>query len=269
MNAPIPYALKERLLTVDIKSLSFGPKSILHNINFYVDNITRVGVNQGQVVGLLGPSGIGKTQLFKCLAGLQQQATVVGTVVINELGHGPHPGDVGVVFQSYPLLEWRTVWSNFELAVRSDKAKLARAKELANAFGIEERLQAYPSQLSGGQRQRAAIIQQLLCSCHFLLLDEPFSGLDPKAKRQACELLRAVSLQDELNTQIIVTHDIDSAIELCDTLLILGRTPNVAGATIVKRIDLIARGLAWQPDVRKLPEFKQTSEEINDLFMTL
>jgi ABC-type nitrate/sulfonate/bicarbonate transport system ATPase subunit len=270
-----PHSVGERLLSVDIKSLSFGPKLILSNINFFVDNLSRPGVQQGQIVAILGPSGCGKTQLFKCIAGLQQQAIVEGGVVMHK-GYGgslerivPQPGDVGVVFQNYPLLPHRTVWSNIQMAARGDDKKLAHAKELANAFGIGDRLQHYPSQLSGGQRQRSAIIQQLIASEHFLLLDEPFSGLDPRAKQAACDMLRTVSLLHEHNTMVIVTHDIDCAVELADTIHILGKEENKPGATIRKTIDLIDRGIAWQPNVRKTPQFRQTVEEIIDLFKVL
>lgn len=269
------YTTGERLLSVDIKSLSFGPKLILTDVHFFVDNISRPDVEQGQIVAILGPSGCGKTQLFKCIAGLQQQAIVEGSVVMHK-GYGgalervePQPGDVGVVFQNYPLLAHRTVWGNIQMAARGDAVKLAHAKELANAFGISERLQAYPSQLSGGQRQRSAIIQQLVASEYFLLLDEPFSGLDPRAKLAACDLLRAVSLKHEHNTMVIVTHDIDCAVELADTIYVLGKEENKPGSTIRKRYDLIERGIAWVPNVRKTPQFRQTVEEITDLFKGL
>jgi ABC-type nitrate/sulfonate/bicarbonate transport system ATPase subunit len=271
----IAHTVAERLLSVNIKSLSFGPKLILHDVQLTVDNIQRPGVSQGQVIAILGPSGCGKTQLFKCIAGLQQEAIVEGEVVMHQ-GYGgnlsrvtPKAGDVGVVFQNYPLLAHRTVWSNFELAAHGNKEKLTHAKELANAFGIGERLTHYPSQLSGGQRQRSAIIQQLIASENFLLLDEPFSGLDPKAKLAACSMLRTVSLTHEHNTMVIVTHDIDCAVELADTIFVLGKEPDKPGATVRKTFNMIERGIAWVPDVRKTPQFRQTVEEITDLFKTL
>lgn len=269
------HTISERLLTVNIESLSFGPKLILFDVNFSVNNITRSDVNQGQIIAILGPSGCGKTQLFKCIAGLQQEADVKGSITLHK-GCGtaeecisPHAGDVGVVFQNYPLLPHRTVWSNFQLAARGDKDKLAKAVEMANAFGISERLTLYPAQLSGGQRQRSAIIQQLIASEKFLLLDEPFSGLDPKAKQNACNMLRTVSLTHEHNTMIIVTHDIECAVELADTVIVLGKEADKPGSTIRQSSNLIERDIAWQPNVRKTPQFRKTVEEITDLFATL
>lgn len=82
-------------------------------------------------------------------------------------------------------------------------------------------------------------------------------------------MLRTVSLTHEHNTQIIVTHDIDCAVELADTIIILGKEDNKPGSTIVKTYNLIERGVAWVPDVRHTKAFKDTVEEITDLFQTL
>ena len=117
--------------------------------------------------------------------------------------------------------------------------------------------------LSGGQRQRVAIAQQLLCSSHFLLMDEPFSGLDPLAKSAVCETLVDVSTTHELNTIIVVTHDIESAIRISDTLWLLGRNRDargqpVGGASIQEIHDLAGMGLAWDPDIESRPRVPRT-----------
>ncbi len=131
----------------------------------------------------------------------------------------------------------------------------------------------YPAQLSGGQRQRLAIIQQLLCSKYFLLMDEPFSGLDIVSKKNVCDLIKQVSVEHELNTIIVTTHDIETAVAIADTVWILGRTFDTnkknLGATVIKTVDLIERGIAWEENVKSLPAYKETVDEIEKLFFTL
>jgi len=226
-------------------------------------------MTQGQVIALLGPSGIGKTQLFKCLAGLQPVTS--GSVLLNEVKTPVKAGEVGVVFQSYPLMKSRTVWSNLKLATRSSGKKDEEIEALLKRFDLLDKKDLYPAQLSGGQRQRIAIIQQLLCSTHFFLMDEPFSGLDIKMKNEAARLISEVSIAHELNTIIITTHDIDTALRICDKVWILGFEKDVNGARIpgsvvIKKYDLAEMGLAWDANVDLNPLFGQTIREIKDLF---
>ncbi|RYZ23566.1 MAG: ABC transporter ATP-binding protein [Chitinophagaceae bacterium] len=252
---------EEILLQADGVCRSIGGAPILSDISFTIRNITRPGVAQGQVVSLIGRSGIGKTQLFRLLAGLE--APDSGTIEID--GRPVRAGDMGVVFQNYYLFEWRTVGESLLMAAKQNPALQVSAKdavkEAAARFGIEDRLQAYPQELSGGQRQRAAILQQLLKGADFLLLDEPFSGLDVCMLERALVLLREVSLSHERKTLIIVSHDIAAAVALSDTVYILGREKG-RGATITRSIDLIERDLAWDPAVRHRPEFRETVAEI-------
>ncbi|MEO7309680.1 MAG: ABC transporter ATP-binding protein [Chitinophagaceae bacterium] len=260
------YAIGEVLLKAENINLSFGGKQILRDVNMEIKNIVRPGVKQGQVVSLIGRSGIGKTQLFKTLAGLQKPTS--GSVTL----HGTMPvkaGDMGVVFQNYYLFEWRTVKTNLMLAAK--KNPLIKGKEMqeinkmAEQFQLMEHLNKYPQQLSGGQRQRASIIQQLVNGSDFLLLDEPFSGLDVIVLDKVANLLNEVSLSDDLKTLIIVSHDIETTTALSDTVYIMAQEAGKPGATIVKTIDLIARDCAWNKDVRHKPAFVETIKEIKSL----
>jgi len=179
---------------------------------------------------------------------------------------------VGVVQQSYPLLQHRTVWSNLMLAAgqRYDaKTAVEEANRLLDHFGLADKKLSYPVQLSGGQRQRVAIIQQLLCANNFLLMDEPFSGLDVVAKSRVYETIQKVSTAHEYNTVIFTTHDLESAVRLADEVWVLGREEGKPGATVVRRLDLIQRGLAWDPNINKNPAFWPTVNELYDLFKTL
>lgn len=259
-----PFEYKERLLTVDKIDLVLGGKSIIRNLSLKVDNVVRPGVNQGQVVALLGPSGVGKTQLFRCLAGLQE--VTKGSVLLNEVKTPVKAGEVGVVFQNYPLMKSRTIWSNLKLATNSSKKSDGEIKELLTTFDLFDKKDLYPAQLSGGQRQRIAIIQQLLCSTHFFLMDEPFSGLDYKMKNEAARLITKVSLAHELNT-----HDIEMALRISDSVWILGFEKDsngnkILGSTMIKQYDLASMGLAWDPDVENNPLFNSTLNEIKSIF---
>lgn len=253
----------EVLLKAEHVNLSLDGKPILRDINFSIKNIIRPGVLQGQVVTLIGRSGIGKTQLFRILSGLQEPSS--GAITINN-NQTVRSGDMGVIFQNYYLFEWRTIYSSMMLAARQNKALKGIEKEsiqkYAVEFGLEDTLDHYPAQLSGGQKQRVSIIQQLLKGSNFLLLDEPFSGLDVCMLDKVVELLLQVSLSDELKTLIIVSHDIPTAVAISDTVFILSSEPGVPGATLRKEIDLIERDLAWQQNVKKSKCFIDTIEEI-------
>jgi len=267
----LEYEKHERLVTVKDLQLSFDGKKILDGINLQIDNIVRPGMNQGQVVSLLGPSGIGKTQLFRCIAGLQKPTT--GIVTLNGNTTSVRAGEVGVVFQNYPMLEHRTVWGNLKLAADQANKTEADINAMLDKFSLTDKKKLYPAQLSGGQKQRVAIIQQLLCSKHFILMDEPFSGLDVLMKKKVCNLISEVSSAHELNTLIITTHDIATAVAISDSIWVLGRRRDgdgnpIQGAVIVKEIDLSARELAWRPDVEKMPNFYPTVMEITELFTT-
>lgn len=274
------YATNGRILTLENLGVAFGSKVVLRDVSATIHNYVRPGMQQGQVVGILGPSGIGKTQLLKVIAGLEiPDATITGRVLLGDTNPVPAArGMVGVVAQHYPLFAHRTVLDNLIVAARQRGISQAEARtaaqEMLRLFGLEDRAPQYPAVLSGGQRQRAAIAQQLLCSEHVVMLDEPFSGLDPLMVDVVTDLILQVSRQHEHNTLLVITHDISSALAISDTLWVLGRDRGpdgqpVPGAYIKNRIDLVAEGLAWRPGVRALPRFRELHNELRDLFRSL
>jgi ABC-type nitrate/sulfonate/bicarbonate transport system ATPase subunit len=274
------YSKREVLLRVEGVGLSYDRVCILRDIRFNIRDVVRPGLQQGQVVSLVGRSGIGKTQLFRLLSGLQRPDR--GSIAIRERlpvekGDGSievyrervvRPGDMGVIFQNYYQFGWRTVRQSLLLAARRNKALAGKEedaiRQYTQRFDIEDVLHRYPGQLSGGQQQRVSIIQQLLKGSDFLLLDEPFSGLDVCVLDKVVELLLQVSLSDELKTLIIVSHDIATAVAISDTVFILGRQAGLEGSTIVREIDLMERGLAWQKEVRGEKVFEETVREIKE-----
>lgn len=257
-------------------SVTRGQAVILRDLNLEIRDIKRPGVTQGQVVGLLGPSGIGKTTLFRVLAGLEAPDT--GEVLLGPEARPVAQGVMGVVAQNYPLFAHRTVLGNLVIAGRrsgqSGAQAETKAQELLRQFGLEEHSRKYPAQLSGGQRQRVAIAQQFMCSEHYLLMDEPFTGLDLIAEENLFRFIRTMAQTDERTTFIIITHDIEAAVAVADTLWLLGRDRNaegkvIPGARVQAIYNLADRGLAWREDIMSSPDYLQLLGEIHALFPRL
>jgi len=266
----------DTLLKVDHVSLSYDDKVILRDVNAEIRDIVRPDCTQGQVVGFLGPSGIGKTQLFRIIAGLNQPTS--GQVLVNSTLTPVKAGMVGVVAQNYPLFENRTIFSNLILAAKQIEKNSDGAHEKVLKYlkrlDMLDCSQLYPAQISGGQRQRIAIAQQLLCSEHFLLMDEPFSGLDLVMEAKVCELINEIACLDELNTIIVVTHDVTAAATVADHLWLMGRDRDaggniVPGARIQETYDLIEHDLCWHPGITNSPKFLEFVREVKERFQTL
>jgi polar amino acid transport system ATP-binding protein/sulfate transport system ATP-binding protein len=272
------HAFERKGVLLDIQGVSItrGGVPVLRDVNAQIRDVVRPGMQQGQIVGLLGPSGVGKTTLFKILAGLLKPDA--GTVKIGAEGRPAEPGLVGVVAQNYLLFEHRSVLGNLTIAARqagmsAEDAKTESMRYLER-FALAEHAGKYPIQLSGGQRQRIAIAQQLLCSEHYLVMDEPFSGLDVIQQENVQKLVQEVSTGNEESTIIIVTHDVSAAVAISDTIWLMGRERDaegkiIPGARIIEEIDLLKRDLCWHPDIRQRPDYLALVNEIKDRFHTL
>ena len=259
----------EELLKIENVCKSFALNNgkilpVLSNVNLTIGNIP----DKPQIVSILGPSGGGKTTLLRILAGLDKPDS--GKIVLKDGEmREVRLGDVGVVFQRYPLFDDRNVLQNLVEPAKNGGLSSEKAREKAMQFLADFELlkqaSSFPLQLSGGQRQRVAIAQQLIQERRYIILDEPFSGLDPNNIGKVISLLQNIAGQHTDNTFIIITHDITSALIISDTVCLLGKPTTAdekSGAYIVKHYDLIEEGLAYHPEIEDLPRFQAIRKEI-------
>ncbi|MEJ8767275.1 ABC transporter ATP-binding protein [Oceanobacillus sp. HCA-5259] len=173
-------------------------------------------IQEGETVGILGTSGCGKSTLLRVLSGLDEGFK--GDIELASLGEQP----IGMIFQEPRLMPWLTVKENILFGVKDTKS--VDVQEYLNLVGLSEFGNHFPKDLSGGMEQRTAIARALIGEPSVLLLDEPFSALDAFTKMQLQDLLLEIQ-EIRSTTMIIVTHDIDEALYLCDRILILGGQP--------------------------------------------
>ncbi|UVI31755.1 ABC transporter ATP-binding protein [Paenibacillus spongiae] len=198
-------------------SKTFGTHKAVADVSF--------SVGRGKLIGLLGPSGGGKSTLLRMLAGLESPDS--GDVFINGKRVNdvpPQERGIGFVFQHYALFKHMNVFDNiaFGLTIRkTDKKEIAaRVDELLDLTGLRGFERRYPHQLSGGQRQRVAFARALAPRPELLLLDEPFAAIDAKVRKELRTWLKQLIATLGI-TSIFVTHDQDEAVEVADEMLIV------------------------------------------------
>ncbi|HEY0291410.1 MAG TPA: ABC transporter ATP-binding protein [Hansschlegelia sp.] len=187
-----------------------------------------LAVRHGQIHALLGPSGCGKSTLLNIVAGLLPLDS--GRLEIDGVDSAAFRdwAAIGYMFQDDRLLPWRTVQRNVELALEnqplSRDERRTRAAEIIGLVGLTPFAQSFPNELSGGMRARVALARSLVRRPRILLMDEPFSRLDAQTRGQMhAELVRLRELFDM--TVLFVTHDIDEAAVLADTVTVLAPRP--------------------------------------------
>ncbi|HUC91604.1 MAG TPA: ABC transporter ATP-binding protein [Paenibacillus sp.] len=208
-------------MQIEVRNLnkSFGDFHAVRDVSFAVE--------KGHLIGLLGPSGGGKTSILRMLAGLESPSS--GDIIfegkrVNELP--PQERGIGFVFQNYALFKHMTVFDNVAFGLKVKKQPKERIRErvmeLVELTGLKGFEHRYPHQLSGGQRQRVAFARALAPEPQLLLLDEPFAAIDAKIRQELRSWLKDMIARLGI-TSIFVTHDQDEAIEVADEIMIISK----------------------------------------------
>ena len=229
-----------------------------------VDGVN-LNIGTSEFVSLLGPSGCGKSTLLSIIAGLIEPSS--GEIRIEGRPvRGPHT-NIGIVFQSDLLLDWRTVLGNvliqFEMRGARPEPHKARARELIASVGLGEFEAKYPWELSGGMRQRVAICRALIHEPPLLLMDEPFGALDALTRAQLQIDLQSI-WQSSRKTVVFVTHSIEEAVFLSDRVIVM--TPRPGRVREIIGIDLPR---PRRLDVRDSPVFSAAIRRVSHLFQDM
>jgi NitT/TauT family transport system ATP-binding protein len=262
MDQPVlsasPAALHAPLVIVDglrqvYRMGGSGDVLVLDDVNLaLVDN---------EIVGLLGRSGSGKSTLLRIIAGLMPPTrgavTIAGSTV-----NGP-AGDVAMVFQSFALFPWLTVLENVEIGLEAQGVapdeRRKRALAAIDLIGLDGYESAFPKELSGGMRQRVGLARALVVHPKVLLMDEPFSALDVlTAETLRTDLLDLWSDRRMPTSSILmVTHNIEEAVLMCDRILVFSSNPGRIVADI--KVDLP------RPRSRLAAKFRELVDDIYEL----
>lgn len=195
-----------KLLEIENLKKSFEDLDVLHDISF--------GVEEGEVVAIIGPSGSGKSTLLRCCTGLEQADS--GTI--------HYEGSYGLVFQNFNLFPHYSVLKNImdapvSVQKQSKKEAEKEARRLLEKMGLGDKADVYPCQLSGGQQQRVAIARALALKPSILFFDEPTSALDPELTGEILKVIR--ELAEEKMTMVIVTHEMSFARDVADRVIFM------------------------------------------------
>ena len=199
-------------------------------------------LNGGEVLGIVGPNGCGKTTLLRIMAGLESP----------DKGSVRREGKVGIVFQEDRLLPWKTLWENVALGLKYHGIRgeelTKRVRDYSSMVGLTDSdLSLHPRKASGGTRRKAALARALVLEPEILLLDEPFTGLDVKARTSLREALNWIWDEYGLST-VIVSHQLEELLPLADRVYVLTPKP----ARVAEEIDL--RGMDLERRLERVKE---------------
>ena len=222
-----------------------------------------LAVREGEFLAIVGPSGCGKSTLLRMVAGLHSASS--GVVRVAGQAVSKAQTNLGIVFQSPVLLDWRTALDNvliqLELRGIDPRAYRERALRLLQSVGLSDFVNAFPAELSGGMRQRVAIVRALIHDPPLLLMDEPFGALDALTREQMRIDLEALWLATS-KTVVFITHSIDEAVLLADRVVVMSPRPG--------RIERIVEAGLPRPrgiEARQAAEFIAASQAITEIFL--
>jgi NitT/TauT family transport system ATP-binding protein len=229
MNGPYMPTSLAKPMVVNALSKSYGNVAVIADLTMRVD--------PGEFICIVGPSGVGKTTLLRCLSGLGQPSS--GTVSVGDAVVTEPRAEIGLVFQDYrgSLMPWMRTLENVAFPLqgrgmaKADRNKIAQ--QCLADVGLGDAGEKYPWELSGGMQQRVAIARALAHDTHILLMDEPFGSLDAQTRLGLEDLV--LDLRKRLKISVIVvTHDIDEAVYLADRVVVLAGKP----ATVVDSVKI-------------------------------
>ena len=182
-------------------------------------------LNLQGITGIFGHSGSGKSTLLRTIAGLEKR--INGTITLDALALNadntfipPEQRQIGLVFQDSRLFPHLNVLENLKFASKRCKNKQLNVDKIINIIGLNALLHKQIDELSGGQKQRVALARAILTEPKLLLLDEPLSALDRKAKISLLKLM--LNIQKELQLPMLyVSHSLDELQQVCDKLMVL------------------------------------------------
>lgn len=216
-------------MVVSDLSKSYGLHEVISGLTMHVD--------PGEIICIVGPSGVGKTTLLRCLSGLMPPTS--GTVNVGGTTITQPLKEIGVVFQDYrgSLMPWMRTAENVAFPLQGRGVGKAernrRAEEALEVVGLKNSGRMYPWELSGGMQQRVSIARALAYDAHILLMDEPFGSLDAQTRLGLEDLVLDLRARLKVSV-IIVTHDIDEAVYLADRVIVLAGKP----ASVVDVVDV-------------------------------
>jgi iron(III) transport system ATP-binding protein len=205
------------MLTVRDVRKAFGGHVVIAGID--------LEVREGELVALLGPSGSGKTTMLRLIAGFEDadagEIRLGNRIVVHDgISVPPERRKIGMVFQDYALFPHLSVRDNVAFGLPRSKQRDARVREVLERVGLGPWIDQMPHLLSGGQQQRVALARALAPNPSIVLMDEPFSNLDPALRGQVRADVRKI-LHDAGVTAILVTHDQEEALSIADRIAVL------------------------------------------------
>ena len=238
------------IMQVEDVSYSFGALKIMEDISF--------SSQMDQFVSLIGPSGCGKSTLLRIMAGLIKPDT--GKVLYRGKEVVEPIKEISFVFQDFGLLPWLTNLENVKIGLSSsdmnDDKKTEVAKKLLAKFKLDGFENSYPNMLSGGMKQRIGVARAIASEPRVLLMDEPFSSVDElTAETLRSDIIHMLKSNDiSVNTVVMVTHNVEEAVELSDKIVILSNKPSHVKE--IKTVEL------KHPRSRRDPEFMDLVDHV-------
>ncbi|RZT21205.1 ABC-2 type transport system ATP-binding protein [Fictibacillus sp. BK138] len=202
----------EEVISVKALCKNYGTKKAVNNLSF--------SVKKGEIFGIIGPNGAGKTTTIEIMEGLRKKSS--GEVSV--LGLNPEKdrkelnSRIGVQFQATSIQKKMKVKEALSL-FSAIYHKKSSSDHMLKLLGLEEKMDTYFDDLSGGQKQRLTLALATLHQPEIVFLDEPSMGLDPHARREMWNIIRA--LRDEGTTIVVTTHYMEEAEKLCDRVAMI------------------------------------------------